>query len=80
MVEITNTTPTPTIRMFTAIDEAFAKINSEFDSEGNVPSFQAMYDAISMLQHKVHMLEMSAFFQYKLDEMKPNVDTKVGVR
>lgn len=53
------------MKLFNAIDEAFAKVNSEFDNEENQPSFQEMYESIDMLKNKVRRLEMDAYFAYK---------------
>jgi len=53
------------MKMFNAIDEAFAKANQEFDEKNNQPSFQEMYESIDMLKNKVRRLEMDAYFAYK---------------
>lgn len=65
-----------TKRMFDAIDEAFAKVNAEFDSEENAPSFDEMYHSIEMLLHKVRRLEMDAYITYRSMEGLTQINRK----
>lgn len=65
------------MKMFYAIDNAFANVNNEFDETNDPPSFQEMYDAINMLHYKIQRLELDARFAYNMAmTKKPNVKFK----
>ena len=63
------------MRMFNAIDQAFTKIQEDFDKDEQPVSFIEMKEAVNMLLWKIETYEDGAKFMYHMSEHKPNVTT-----